>query len=46
MRANNGRILAQQINNIDFDFQQFVYLSGEEKIVRMKLFITKVYFKN
>ena len=46
MRANDGRILAQQINNIDFDFQQFIYLSGEEKIVKMKLFITKVYFKN
>ena len=46
MRGNDGRILAQQINNIDFDFQQFIYLSGEEKIVKMKLFITKVYFKN
>ena len=46
MRGNQGRSLAQQINNINFDFQQFIYLSGEEKIIRMKLFIMKVYFKS
>ena len=45
LRGNQGKSLAQQINNIDFDFGQFMYLSGEEKIVRMKIFITKVYFK-
>ena len=44
-RGNPGKSLSQQINNIDFDFEQFVYLSGEEKIVKMKIFITKVYFK-
>ena len=45
IRGNSGKSLAQQINNIDFDFQQFIYLSGEEKIIKMKIFITKVYFK-
>lgn len=45
IRGNQGKILSQQINNIDFDFGQFMYLSGEEKIVKMKIFITKVYFK-
>ena len=45
IRGNNGKSLAQQINNIAFDYQQFMVLSGEEKIVKMKIFITKVYFK-
>jgi hypothetical protein len=44
-RGNSGKSLAQQINNINFDFQQFIYLSGEEKIIKMKIFVTKVYFK-
>ena len=46
MKGNKGRSLGQQINNIDFDFEQFIYLSGEEKIIKMKLFILKVYFKS
>ena len=45
-RENNGRVLTQQINNIDFDYQQFIFLSGEEKIIKMKLFILKVFFKS
>ena len=45
IRGNNGKSLGQQINNITFDFQQFIYLSGEEKIIKLKIFITKVYFK-
>ena len=45
IRGNSGKTLGQQINNITFDFQQFIYLSGEEKIIKIKIFITKVYFK-
>ena len=46
MKGNPGNSMAQQINNINFDFQQFIYLAGEEKVIKMKLFILKVFFKN
>ena len=44
-RGNSRIKLAQQINNLQFDFSQFVYLSGEDKKIKMKIYIMKTYFK-
>ena len=44
-RGNSRMKIAQQINDIEFNFQQFIYLSGEDKKIRMKIHIMKTYFK-
>ena len=42
---NNNRRIRQQINSFTFDAQQFLYLGGEDKIIRMKIFIIKTYYQ-
>ena len=44
-RGNSRVKLAQQINNLDFEFGQFIYLSGEDKKIKMKIYVMKTYFK-
>ena len=41
-RGNFGRI-RQQINSTQFDANQFVFLGGDDKKVRLKLYIIKTY---
>ena len=40
---DRNRRFRQQINSNDFDAQQFLVLGGNDKKVRLKLFITKTY---
>ena len=42
---NNVRRIRQQINAFEFDAQQFLYLGGEDKIIRMKVYIIKTYYQ-
>ena len=35
----------QQINAFQFDAQQFLFLAGEEKIIRMKIYIIKTFYQ-
>ena len=43
--ANSGRANLQQINSNEFDFGQMIFMSGNDKIIKMKIYVMKVYFK-
>ena len=40
----DGRI-RQQVNSTDLNVRQFLYLGEDEKIIRMKVYIIKIYYK-
>ena len=42
---NSVRRNIQQINSTEFDFDQFVFMSGEDKKIKMKIYIMKICFK-
>jgi len=46
IRPNIGMRNFQQINTNEFDYGQFMFMSGNDKIIKMKIFVEKVYFKN
>ena len=45
-RQNNRNRNFQQINSTEIDFGQFMFLAGDDKKVKMKIYAMKVYFKN
>ena len=46
IRPNIGMRNFQQINTNEFDYGQFMFMSGNDKIIKMKIFVEKVYYKN
>ena len=42
---NNHKRISQQINSNEIDAQKFLILSGEEKIIRIKVYIIKIYYQ-
>ena len=45
-RPNIGTRNFQQINSNEFDYGQMMFMSGNEKIIKMKIFVMKVYYKS
>ena len=45
IRPNIGNRNFQQINNNEFDFGQFISMAEEDKKIKMKIFVMKVYYK-
>ena len=46
IRPNIGSRNFQQINTTEIDFGQFMFLGGDDKTIKMKIYAMKVYFKN
>ena len=46
IRLNTGRRNFEQINSNEFDFGQLVFMSGDDKKIKMKIFVMKVYYKS
>ena len=46
VRSNTGRRNFEQINTNEFDFGQLMFIAGDEKKIKMKIYVMKVYFKN
>jgi flagellar biosynthesis chaperone FliJ len=46
IRQNNRNRNSQQINTTEIDFGQFMFLAGDNKKIKMKIYAMKVYFKN
>jgi len=42
---DSGRRNIKQINSTEFDFDQFVFMSGQDKKIKMKIYIMKIFFK-
>lgn len=42
---NQGGRIRQQVNSSDLNARQFLYLGGDEKTIRMKIYIIKIYYK-
>ena len=45
IRPNIGNRNFQQINNNEFDFGQFISMAEEDKKIKMKIFVMKIYYK-
>ena len=46
IRHNIGNRNFQQINTNEFDYEQFMFLAGEEKKIQIQIFVMKIYYKN
>ena len=44
-RENNIRKVRQQINGINFEANQFLSLAGQDKKIRMKIYVIKTYYQ-
>ena len=42
-QVNNAGLLKQQINTNELDLMQFFILAGDEKKIRIKIYVTKIY---
>jgi hypothetical protein len=45
MQGYNQKHTRQQVNSISFEANQFIHLGGNDKIIRMKLFIIKYHYE-
>jgi hypothetical protein len=45
MQGNIQKKTRQQVNSISFESNQFIHLGGNDKIIRMKLFIIKYHYE-
>jgi len=45
-QVNNAGLLKQQINTNELDLTQFFFLAGDEKKIRIKIYVTKIYYEN
>ena len=45
IRHNIGNRNFQQINTNEFDYGQFIFLAGEEKKIKMQMFVMKIFYK-
>ena len=45
VRVNSGRANLQQINSNEFDFDQLMFMCGNDKIIKMQIYVMKIYFK-
>jgi hypothetical protein len=45
MQGYNQKHTRQQVNSISFEANQFIHLGGNDKIIRMKLFIMKYHYE-
>ena len=41
----NGSKVRHQINSNEFNAQQFIYLAGEDKKIRIKLYVIKTHYE-
>ena len=44
-QGNQSRRIRNQVNSKEIDAEQFISLAGDDKIIRMKVYTTKLYFK-
>ena len=45
-RQNINNRNFQQINTAEIDFGQFIFLAGDDKKIKMKIYVMKVFYKN
>ena len=45
IQGNNHRQIAQQVNSFSYDATQFINLGGNDKIIKMKIYIIKYHYE-